>query len=179
MGDQYPVLRDIDLPGTETEIMELIETPITILRATLRGSSMFLTFQGPKAPNTVYIRGVRVRVQRLDPRPVQCERCGRYNHLTSACRGGPRCGNCGGSHLTPSCTEHTQKCANCGGNHHFLSPKCRLWRRERAIAARAASEKLPLGEARRQYFAPNNHRRTQPAADTLYVAIAILPHGDC
>ncbi|KAH9382735.1 hypothetical protein HPB48_023291 [Haemaphysalis longicornis] len=130
------VLRDIDLPGSETEIISLIETPINILRATLRRSSMFVTFEGPQAPDAVYIRGVRVRVQHLDPRPIQCERCGRFNHLTSACRSGPRCGNCGGSHYTPSCTEHTQKCANCGGKHHFSSPKCRLWRRERAIVTR-------------------------------------------
>ncbi|KAH9384915.1 hypothetical protein HPB48_026945 [Haemaphysalis longicornis] len=129
------VLLDIDLPGSETEIISLIETPINILRATLRGSSMFVTFEGPQAPDAVYIRGVRVRVQHLDPRPIQCDRCGRFNHLTSACRSGPRCGNCGGSHYTPSCTEHTQKCANCGGKHHFSSPKCRRGEKSKLLQA--------------------------------------------
>ncbi|KAH9384912.1 hypothetical protein HPB48_026942 [Haemaphysalis longicornis] len=41
-GHPKGVLLDIDLPGSETETHSLIETPINILRATLRGSSMFV-----------------------------------------------------------------------------------------------------------------------------------------
>ncbi|KAH9364927.1 hypothetical protein HPB48_022860 [Haemaphysalis longicornis] len=55
------VLRDIDLPGSAEDIMGTAETPIPIIRATLRGNSMFLTFAGPQVPDAVYIRGVRVR----------------------------------------------------------------------------------------------------------------------
>lgn len=147
------VLRDIDLPHTLADIMtNLTESPVPILHAHRKDTSVFLTFDGPTAPAAVHVAGVRCRVQHLPPRPLQCENCGRYNHYTSACRSAPRCKNCGGDHATSSCVEHTQRCANCGGAHHFSSPRCRLWRREKQIASHAASLELPLSEARKRYF---------------------------
>lgn len=151
------VLRDIDLPGDAADIVKKINTPIPILQATRRDASLFVTFDGPEAPEYVTIANVRIRVQRLAPRPIQCDNCGRFNHYTSTCRSAPRCKNCSGQHVTNSCTEHTQKCANCGGAHHYSSPRCRLWKREQQIATKAARQELPPSEARRQFFRANTN----------------------
>ncbi|KAH9375512.1 hypothetical protein HPB48_022116 [Haemaphysalis longicornis] len=168
------VRRDIDLPGDINDIISnQTESPVPIAHATRRGTSVFIVFDGPEAPAAVNIAGVRCRVQTLPPRPLQCENCGRFNHYTSACRSAPRCKNCGGEHVTTSCTEHTQRCANCGGSHHYSSPRCRQWRREKEIAAQAASQEVPLRVARQRYF--NQPRPQPPPERRLYSNVLRAP----
>ncbi|KAH9375423.1 hypothetical protein HPB48_012097 [Haemaphysalis longicornis] len=77
--------------------------PINILRATLR--QLHSSHLRAQAPDAVYIRGVRVRVQHLDPRPSNVKDVALQPLI--ACRAAT-IGNCGGSHYTPSCTEHTR-----------------------------------------------------------------------
>ena len=54
------------------------------------------------------------------PRPVQCFRCQKFNHVAVNCHVELKCMKCSGDHMSKFCTlirEEPNKCPNCGGNH--------------------------------------------------------------
>lgn len=122
------------------------------------------TFEGAVCPTRKYI-----------PTPVQCFRCQKYGHISSACptKSDPltvRCARCAGNHKTAdcgcpahtkcsdlrSCTHLKPQCANCSGAHKSFSNDCPIKQQ-----AQAAVQRRP--ELVGPYFSPtfNPHAKAR------------------
>lgn len=81
------------------------------------------------------------------PRPVQCGRCGRLDHVTAGCKGTVRCARCGGGHNSQQCTAGVARCSNCSGRHSVTDPRCPRWQHERRVATSMAQALKPVPRA--------------------------------
>lgn len=147
------VVRGIDIPGTAAELVPHIRTSQQILEANRSGNSLFLTFAGSTLPEHIYLANVRSPIQPTTPRPLQCYRCGRFNHIRVTCRHDTRCERCAGNHDEADCPEDQPKCANCHQDHKFSSPRCPQWQAEKRILMEAEAKNISKKQARFQLTA--------------------------
>ena len=84
-----------------------------------------ITFEGQTLPRNIKIEGMNKEVRPYVPKPLQCNKCSRYGHLTKHCRNEEICAFCSSSsHTTKwNCCEEP-KCINCNNNHHARSKQC-------------------------------------------------------
>lgn len=147
----------VDREVREQDIAEGIEADVEILGVRRRGHPVSVRFAAPP-PNHVYINGMKFAVRPLKARPLQCTRCGAFNHVSAACTRPDRCSICGGSHHTRKCTSSTPKCFHCGGRHRAADPSCPKWRHQQQLTT--ALRKTTTPEDRRQVL--NELRPLQP-----------------
>ncbi|KAH9375422.1 hypothetical protein HPB48_012098 [Haemaphysalis longicornis] len=69
----------------------LIKTPVPIIGGSRKGQLLFLTFLGRQPPTHVFLSHIRVPVELLTARNLQCGHCYNFGHVRTACRGAARC----------------------------------------------------------------------------------------
>ncbi|KAH9374515.1 hypothetical protein HPB48_015799 [Haemaphysalis longicornis] len=122
------VVRGIDIPGTAAELDPHIRSPKEIVEANRSGNSLFLTFVGGTLPEHIYLANVRSPVLPTTPRPLQCYKCGRFNHIRVTCLRATRCERCAGDHDEADCTKPNSSVANCN-RITVLLPQCPHWQK--------------------------------------------------
>ncbi|KAH9363651.1 hypothetical protein HPB48_013665 [Haemaphysalis longicornis] len=171
------VVRGIDIPGTAAELVPHIRSPKEIVEANRSGNSLFLTFVGGTLPEHIYLANVRSPVHPTTPRPLQCYKCGRFNHIRVTCRHATRCERCAGDHDQADCNETQLKCANCQQDHKFSSPYCPRWQEEKKVLMEAAAKKIPKKQARFELSATKeDNRRTANNGCTYAQALDKTPN---
>ncbi|KAH9372304.1 hypothetical protein HPB48_016664 [Haemaphysalis longicornis] len=90
-GRTRAVLRGIDAAGGAEELIERIKTPVPIIGGSRKGQLLFLTFLGRQPPTHVFLSHIRVPVELLTARNLQCGHCYNFGHVRTACRGAARC----------------------------------------------------------------------------------------
>lgn len=109
--------------------------------------AVLLEFAAPNPPPFLAVFKLLLPVRGCRPRPVQCARCGRLDHVTVCCRAGERCARCGGGHTAQQCTASALRCTNCGGPHAVTNPRCPRWQHERKVATAMARAPQPVPRA--------------------------------
>lgn len=109
--------------------------------------ALLLDFASSSPPQFVAIFKLLLPVRGCRPRPTQCARCGRLDHVTACCRGKERCARCGGGHAPDQCTASAPRCSNCGGAHAVDNPRCPRWQQERQVATAMARAPQPVPRA--------------------------------
>ncbi|XP_077536120.1 uncharacterized protein LOC144148455 [Haemaphysalis longicornis] len=123
-GRTRAVLRGIDAAGGAEELIARIKTPVPIIGGSRKGQLLFLTFLGRQPPTHVFLSHIRVPVELLTARNLQCGHCYNFGHVRSACRGAARCARCAGAHPTQDCAAPGLRCCNCGGPHWATATRC-------------------------------------------------------
>ncbi|KAH7947181.1 hypothetical protein HPB52_008062 [Rhipicephalus sanguineus] len=143
------VVQGVDGDYTDEALLAAVTSEVPVIAARRQGTSLILRFASPVPPARVHLFRMAFEVRPSRPRPLQCLRCGRYGHITAACRRLERCLRCGDHHgKDASCTSKV-KCLHCGRPHSADSAECQLWQRERRLATIKASSPtyLPHREA--------------------------------
>ncbi|XP_037501458.1 uncharacterized protein LOC119375352 [Rhipicephalus sanguineus] len=143
------VVQGVDGDYTDEALLAAVTSEVPVIAARRQGTSLILRFASPFPPARVHLFRMAFKVRPCRPRPLQCLRCGRYGHITAACRRLERCLRCGDHHgKDASCTSKV-KCLHCGRPHSADSAECQLWQRERRLATIKASSLtyLPHREA--------------------------------
>ncbi|KAH9384579.1 hypothetical protein HPB48_026588 [Haemaphysalis longicornis] len=123
-GRTRAVLRGIDAAGGAEELIARIKTPVPIIGGSRKGQLLFLTFLGRQPPTHVFLSHIRVPVELLTARNLQCGHCYHFGHVRTACRGAARCARCAGAHSTQDCAAPGLRCCNCGGPHWATATRC-------------------------------------------------------
>ena len=108
--------------------------------------SMIIHFNSEVDCNKVLIRKLVLDSRLFDcirhipeARIKQCFNCGKYGHMSLACRYDTTCFRCAGKHSYKDCKE-TPKCASCKGKHITSSDTCSDRKREKARVQRVREE---------------------------------------
>nr|XP_050031054.1 serine/arginine repetitive matrix protein 2-like [Dermacentor andersoni] len=133
-GNSTGFIHGIDGETTDAELAGAIESSVPILSATRSGNKAMLRFSSPVPPEHVSIYKLQFRVRPGRPRPLQCQRCGRYGHVAATCDRPTSCLHCGRSHERGESCPNAAHCNNCGGNHPVNTPACPRWQEERRVA---------------------------------------------
>ena len=73
----------------------------------------------------VVINLFKYKVEQIAKPPPRCNKCKRFDHLTSNCNFTSTCGKCGSTdHSDETCSESERKCVNCGQNHSSYYRGC-------------------------------------------------------
>ncbi|XP_077536252.1 uncharacterized protein LOC144148615 [Haemaphysalis longicornis] len=79
--------------------------------------SVIATFAGLTCPSEIKVWPLVFRVDRLNPRPLQCKRCWRFGHSLGGCKSSLRCCSCGSAHSASECNADEVKCCLCQQGH--------------------------------------------------------------
>jgi len=113
-----------------------------------------LKFAGQILPKYVFLCRNRYEVSPYIAKIKICFACYRVGHISKNCRGKPRCIFCeGDAHDSSSpCPQKNNNpcCINCRGEHLATSHDCPLIVRHKLILSLAATENIPLIDARRK-----------------------------
>jgi len=97
-----------------------------------------------------------------------CFSCYRVEHISKACKGKPRCIFCGKDlhDDNDSCPEKNKppRCINCQGEYLASSHDCLTVAKHKMVISLAATENIPLVEARRK-ITQNNYPTLDPRYD--------------
>lgn len=145
------IIHNVDLALTEEELRDNIASQLPVLQCTRSGRNVVIMFSGRKPPQDIKLYKQRRLVRARRPRPVQCERCGRYGHTDITCTAHERCVRCGGPHPRADCTAQRPRCIFCGATHLATEPRCPRWQQERQLLEVRAQSARPM--TRRGAFA--------------------------
>lgn len=90
-GHACAVLRNIDIDGKARDITAGINTPVPIIEGAKTGRLLFVTSLVRQLTAHVYLSYIRVPVEALKPRSVQCGNCCRFGHMHTARTFNVRC----------------------------------------------------------------------------------------
>ncbi|KAH7952372.1 hypothetical protein HPB52_022046 [Rhipicephalus sanguineus] len=102
---------------TDDELLQSIESSVTLVSAARNGNTVTLRFAGPIPPEHVILYKLSCRVRPARPRPLQCLQCSRLGHATATCRRANCCVRCDRSHPSTKSCSARPRCFNCGHNH--------------------------------------------------------------
>ncbi|XP_055924742.1 uncharacterized protein LOC129956818 [Argiope bruennichi] len=128
---------------------------ITIRRAgkLLETKHLVLTFNSPKAPESIKAGYLKLHVKAFIPNPLRCFKCQRFGHSKANCCGNLTCARCAeAGHESTDCTLK-EKCTNCKGEHTFFSRACPKWKLEKEIVTTKVKKDVSFQEARRLVLA--------------------------
>lgn len=143
-GTSIGYIHGVSASVNEGELTQNLESSTTILAAHRCGSAVQIRFGAAQPPPYVNLYKLRMPVRAARPRPIQCRKCGRLDHVTASCILSQRCNRCGGGHPTPSCEASSPVCSNCRGPHASDNPMCPRWQEERKVAMVIASSQNPV-----------------------------------
>jgi len=114
---------NLKLRGYNIRKVQVYEVPSKKFNKSMRIAK--ITFEGQTLPRNIIIEGMNKEVRPYVPKPLQCNKCSRYGHLTKHCRNKEICAYCSSSNHTTkwNCCEEP-KCINCNNNHHARSKQC-------------------------------------------------------
>lgn len=147
-GTSRGLIFGVDPQLTSDEIMANVKSDVPISETSRqRNGAVVMHFAGPVPPAFVAVYKLLLPVRACRPRPVQCGRCGRLDHVTAGCKGTVRCARCGGGHNSQQCTAGVARCSNCSGRHSVTDPRCPRWQHERRVATSMAQALKPVPRA--------------------------------
>ncbi|KAH7934869.1 hypothetical protein HPB52_001684 [Rhipicephalus sanguineus] len=170
------VVQGVDGDYTNEALLAAVTSEVPVIAARRQGTSLILRFASPVPPARVHLFRMVFEVRPSRPRPLQCLRCGRYGHITAACRRLERCLRCGDHHGTDaSCTSKGFGAAD--------SAECQLWQRERRLATIKALSPtyLPHREAQaalRSSSSGTSGPQLNQATGKSYAAAVAAPSKD-
>ncbi|KAH9384903.1 hypothetical protein HPB48_026933 [Haemaphysalis longicornis] len=123
-GRTRAVLRGIDAAVEAEELIARIKPQVPIIGGSRNGQLLFITFLGRQPPTHVHLSHIRVPVEILTARNLQCGHCYRFGHIRTTCRSAARCARCAGAHPTQDCAAPGLRCCNCGGTHWATATTC-------------------------------------------------------
>ena len=108
-----------------------------------------LTFLG-NVPTDLKIGYRNIKTEKYYPSPMQCRKCWRFAHSTTACRSRTKnCFKCSSSeHSGEECTSSEPKCINCKGSHQSSDRGCPTYILEKEICTVTADQGCSFAEAR-------------------------------
>ncbi|KAH6926319.1 hypothetical protein HPB50_016787 [Hyalomma asiaticum] len=118
----------------EEELLAGLESEVPVLGGRSQGTALILDFAASVPPARVRLFRMAHQARACRPRPLQCERCGSYGHVTATCSRPQRCLRCGGGPHGDSPCAVKARCIHCGQAHAATSPNCQLWQTERHLA---------------------------------------------
>lgn len=122
----------------------------SVRRLGKEGEAVKIVFSSAPLPPFVHIGSVKFVVRAFKSNPVQCFKCGRFGHQSSACQRERLCLTCAGSHETSSCPAGVvPKCINCGKAHSANDKSCSVRQLETAAHRIALMQHIPTKEARK------------------------------
>ncbi|KYN19743.1 hypothetical protein ALC57_07896 [Trachymyrmex cornetzi] len=106
-------------------------------------------FAGQILPQEVFVYKVRHTVRPFIPKPRICNQCYRVGHISTVCKGAPRCLYCGeNKHEFCQHREEPPRCINCNGNHWANDNNCPIIRKQRDVVSLAATENISIMDAK-------------------------------
>ncbi|RLU22506.1 hypothetical protein DMN91_004784 [Ooceraea biroi] len=112
---------------------------------------------------------VRHEVTPFLPKTRICYACFRVGHVSSSCKGKPRCMVCGKDKHTESnpclVSNETPICVNCSGGHLPTYPFCPAVIQHKKITALAAAENISFSDAKRRIQGTSFNTRINPVYD--------------
>ncbi|XP_077272816.1 uncharacterized protein LOC143903232 [Temnothorax americanus] len=176
------IIKDIPQSLPIKDLLEKIESlpkPIEVHRLNRRvkigdaykyepSRTVCIKFAGPSLPGSVSIFKVRQTVYHFVQKVKICFSCFRAGHINKTCKSHPRCIYCGNNRhdTNTECPDKPpqNKCINCGGPHLARSFDCPIIINLKKTYAIAASENLPLFEAKKKV---NNSANSANILDTI------------
>jgi len=176
------IIKDISQHYEENDLLEFLDSPFKVCevrrlnrRIRIEGETKYipsrtvcLKFAGQILPKYVFLCRNRYEIFPFIPKIKICFSCYRVGHISKACKGKPRCIFCGKDphDNNDSCPERNNppKCINCHGEHLASSHDCPMVTKHKTVISLAATENIPLVEARRK-ITQNNYPPSDPRYD--------------
>ena len=113
------IIRNVDLELTvEALADEFKNQNVYKVRRLGKTRTVLLYFKGTSLPSSVKIGYMSFKVSEYIPGPVRCYMCQEFGHISSSCKGTPRCVRCGDNHKVDVCpTKENPTCFRCQGSH--------------------------------------------------------------
>jgi len=175
------IVKDVPQHFEESDLLQFFDSPFKVVevkrlnrRLKINGElkyvpsrSISLKFAGQILPKYVFLCRNRYEVFPYISKVKICYSCHRIGHISKNCKGKPRCLYCGGDKhdslsSCPSINDNPM-CINCQGEHLATSYDCPIIIRHKKILSLAATENIPIIEARRRIS-----QSTAPPKDILY-----------
>ena len=87
--------------------------------------TVLLYFKGKSLPSSVKIGFMSFKVSEYIPGPVRCYICQQFGHISSSCKGTPRCVRCSANHKVDDCpVKENPTCFRCHGSHSAAWSEC-------------------------------------------------------
>jgi len=162
------IVKDIPQHFDETKLLQFFDSPFKVTevkrlnrRMRINGEIKYipsriicLKFAGQILPKYVFFCRNRYEVFPFVFKVKICFTCYRIGHMSKNCRGKPRCIFCGGdahdSASSYSSKNDNPSCINCHSGHLATSHDCPMIIKHKMILSLAASENIPLIEAKRK-----------------------------
>ncbi|KAH7956346.1 hypothetical protein HPB52_008438 [Rhipicephalus sanguineus] len=133
------VVLGVDGEYTDEALLVAVTSEVPVIAARRQGTSLILRLASHVPPARVHLSRMAFEVRPFRPRQLQCLRCGRYGHITAACRRLERCLRCGDHNRKDASYTSKVKCLHCGRRHSADSAECQLWQRGRRLTTIKAS----------------------------------------
>lgn len=147
-GTSRGLVFGVDRQLTVEEIQANIDCEVAVRGVARKADgAVLITFAAPCPPPFVAVYKLLLPVRGCRPRPTQCARCGRLDHVTACCMDKQRCARCGGGHAAQQCPASTPRCTNCSGPHPVTDPRCPRWQHERKVVTAMARAPQPVPRA--------------------------------
>jgi len=188
------IIKDIPQHYDDADLLEFMDSPFKVVeikrlnrRIRIDSETKFipsrtvcLKFSGQILPKYVFLCRNRYEVFPFVPKIKICYSCYRVGHISKACKGKSRCIFCGNDpHENDiSCLEKNKppKCINCQGEHLASSHDCPIVSRHKMVLSLAASENIPLVDARRKIHL-NNASSSDPRYDFVNFPLLSNKHS--
>jgi len=175
------IVKDISQHVDESELLQFFESPFKVTevkrlnrRMKINGeikyipsSTICLKFVGQFLPKYVFFCRNRYEVFPYIAKVKLYYSCHRIGHISQNCRGKPRCIFCGRDKhdSSSSCPNKNDNpvCINCQGSHLTTSHDCPLIIKHKMILSLAATENIPIIEAKRKIL-----QNTAIPKDTIF-----------
>lgn len=134
-----------------TEIKRI--SKLNIKKEQINTGTFFIMFATKDLPKSVNLAYMCYEVRAFVPNPIQCFKCGRFNHIASRCDREKVCLNCS----NPQHTEIGEKCAakskciNCHQDHFSTYKKCKVYQKYKGINSIMVQEKTSRANATKMY----------------------------
>ncbi|XP_055699006.1 uncharacterized protein LOC129799288 [Phlebotomus papatasi] len=127
---------------------KIVEDGKLVLKDT---GSFIVTFNQPELPKTINAYYHALNIKPYIPNPMRCQKCQRYGHHDSKCRGKEAiCGSCSQIKHDGECT-HPVKCTSCGEGHVSWYRKCRVFQEEFEIQRIRVMTKVSYIAAKKEF----------------------------
>lgn len=144
------IIQDVTKDISDDQLNCSLRGTAPILHARRFGatSTVKVVFATPSAPAYVTLGYTRFKVHPFLSKPLQCNRCYHFGHISSGCDKAISCPRCCGAHDRSDCTSEVLRCSNCSKSHDSVSPQCKVYKTEQAILQYSREHKVDYTTAK-------------------------------